>query len=163
LQGGEVNARSTEEPKWIDLALGDHPTQGIYALQGDELKICNNEVGTERPSKFASEANSPNDVLMILKREPSTEARVDGTNAEPRLAATKTAATAGPPRLSVHGLAGNQVRIEVLGMGQNREIVLEPLADGTLRIRGEQGVLETKGLVLMLLDDEKGTKPPTGR
>jgi uncharacterized protein (TIGR03067 family) len=57
-------------PKWIDLTEKDgRPAPGIYALEGDDLTVCYNEAGTERPDKFASEAGTPNDVLLVLRRE----------------------------------------------------------------------------------------------
>lgn len=61
----------TKEPKWIDLAKKiDQNAPGIYALRGDDLLICYDETGTERPSGFSSEPSPPNKVLMKLKRVP---------------------------------------------------------------------------------------------
>jgi uncharacterized protein (TIGR03067 family) len=68
----------TKKPKWINFTGKDGRfATGIYDLRGDELSICYNEAGTERPNKFSSEPKTPdprslrtpNDVLMILRRE----------------------------------------------------------------------------------------------
>jgi uncharacterized protein (TIGR03067 family) len=59
----------TQKPTWIDLTAGDKKMLGIYELKGDNLKICLNEVqGGERPTEFVSKAGSPNDLLIVLKR-----------------------------------------------------------------------------------------------
>jgi uncharacterized protein (TIGR03067 family) len=61
------------KPKWIDLTEGDRTRLAIYHLDGDTLKVCFAE-GTqkERPTAFESKPNSPNDVLIVLRREKST-------------------------------------------------------------------------------------------
>jgi uncharacterized protein (TIGR03067 family) len=58
------------KPKWMDLTEGDRTRLAIYDLEGDTLKVCFAE-GTqkERPTAFESKPNSPNDVLIVLKRE----------------------------------------------------------------------------------------------
>ena len=58
------------KPKWMDLTEGDRTRLAIYELEGDTLKVCFAE-GTqkERPTAFESKPNSPNDVLIVLKRE----------------------------------------------------------------------------------------------
>jgi uncharacterized protein (TIGR03067 family) len=43
----------------------DKTLQGIYAIDGDTLKICFAEPGKDRPTEFSSKGN----VLTILKRE----------------------------------------------------------------------------------------------
>jgi uncharacterized protein (TIGR03067 family) len=63
----------SKTPKWIDLTekRGDkeQTLRGIYELKGDDLKICFNEkAGGERSTKFESVKDSPNDVLIVLKR-----------------------------------------------------------------------------------------------
>jgi RNA polymerase sigma factor (sigma-70 family) len=90
--GDEIQAKGTykldptKDPKWIDLSERDsRHAPGIYVLQGDELTICYNEAGTERPNKFASEPNTPNprstqtpnDVLIMLRREIAVAAGAD--------------------------------------------------------------------------------------
>jgi len=37
-------------------------------LKGDDLKICFNETPPDRPTEFISKLNSPNDILITLKR-----------------------------------------------------------------------------------------------
>ncbi|MCI0705712.1 MAG: sigma-70 family RNA polymerase sigma factor [Planctomycetia bacterium] len=67
---GPFKLDSTKKPKWIDATMSERKTLGIYELDGDNLKICINEdPNGERPTKFVSEGGTPNDVLMILKRE----------------------------------------------------------------------------------------------
>ena len=62
----------TRKPKWIDLApLGkdgkpDKTALGIYALEGDDLKICHPDPGKDRPTAFQSK---PASILFILKRD----------------------------------------------------------------------------------------------
>jgi uncharacterized protein (TIGR03067 family) len=74
--GGEKEAvkyalDATKKPKWIDFTSKNGGKMlGVYELDGDNLKICFNERdGGERSTKFASEKDSPNDVLIILKRD----------------------------------------------------------------------------------------------
>jgi uncharacterized protein (TIGR03067 family) len=61
---------SRKDPKWLDLVMPATEYPGIYELTGDTLKICYNERPRgERPSAFVSLANSPNDVLVVLRRD----------------------------------------------------------------------------------------------
>jgi uncharacterized protein (TIGR03067 family) len=70
----------SKSPKWIDLTdvvkRGTRKVkgsiQGLYDLKGKELKIVLDEDRTgQRPTDFVSEeGQSPNDMLLILKREP---------------------------------------------------------------------------------------------
>lgn len=61
---------TTKNPKWIDFTTKGGKTLGIYELNGDDLKICfNKKDGAERPTRFESKADSPNGVLMVLKRD----------------------------------------------------------------------------------------------
>src|SRR5262245_49893129 len=61
-----------KKPKWIDMApirkdgSPGKTAQGIYELNGDDLKICHPDPGQDRSMKFKSE---PDSVLIILKRE----------------------------------------------------------------------------------------------
>jgi uncharacterized protein (TIGR03067 family) len=62
----------TKKPKWIDLTEGDRTRPAIYDLDGDTLKVCFGEGSQkERPTAFESKPNSPNDVLIVLKRGKS--------------------------------------------------------------------------------------------
>ena len=59
-----------KKPKWIDLTEGERTRPAIYELDGDTLKVCFGEGSQkERPTAFESKPNSPNDVLIVLKRE----------------------------------------------------------------------------------------------
>jgi uncharacterized protein (TIGR03067 family) len=60
----------TKKPKWIDLTERDRTLPAIYELDGDTLRVCFSEGSPkERPTAFESKPNSPNDVLIVLKRE----------------------------------------------------------------------------------------------
>jgi uncharacterized protein (TIGR03067 family) len=56
--------------KGIDLIMEGTVGEGIYALDGDELKILHGEVGDPRPTKFDPKG-SPTSTLLVLKRQPS--------------------------------------------------------------------------------------------
>jgi uncharacterized protein (TIGR03067 family) len=43
---------------------------GIYALEGDSLKICAPDTGQRRPKEFTTRADSDH-ILMVLRREKS--------------------------------------------------------------------------------------------
>lgn len=59
----------SKSPKWIDLTIRKAgPFPGIYELKGDDLIICFNETPPERSTEFVSKPNSPNDILITLKR-----------------------------------------------------------------------------------------------
>jgi uncharacterized protein (TIGR03067 family) len=67
----KISAR--KQPKIIDVtpAAGPHKDkvfQGIYSLDGAELRICVAYPGDDRPKKFEAKADSGY-VLMILKRD----------------------------------------------------------------------------------------------
>jgi uncharacterized protein (TIGR03067 family) len=55
-------------PKEIDVDMDGAKGLGIYALEGDELKILHGEVGDERPKRFDTEDLS-RFTLLILNRE----------------------------------------------------------------------------------------------
>jgi uncharacterized protein (TIGR03067 family) len=62
-----------KKPKTIDVTPRDGPDkdmvlQGIYELDGDELKFCISKPGRDRPTEFVSKENSGL-VLIVLKRE----------------------------------------------------------------------------------------------
>jgi len=59
--------RSDIAPKGIDLTMEGSVGEGIYALEGDDLKILHGEVGDPRPTKFDPKA-WPTSSLLILKR-----------------------------------------------------------------------------------------------
>lgn len=80
-----------------------------------------------------------------------------GTGAGGRRLDPTEAERIGPRRLRMESLSGHQVRIVILGAGRKRGVILEPPGNGTLRVHGEQGVIETSAMVLML-GDRKGGK-----
>jgi uncharacterized protein (TIGR03067 family) len=62
-------------PKLIDLTFtaGENKGQtweGIYTLEGDTFKFCISLIEKQRPSEFATKADS-NAALIVLKREKS--------------------------------------------------------------------------------------------
>jgi uncharacterized protein (TIGR03067 family) len=68
---GTFKLDPSKKPGWIDMTESGGKTMlGIYELKGDTLKMCFNEkAGGERPTQFVSMADSPNDLLFVLKRE----------------------------------------------------------------------------------------------
>ena len=76
-EGDKVSAHtsfqidSTKQPKTIDMTYNDGPhvgkvDYGIYALEGNVLKICMNEQsGGERPKKFASPPGTTFSLLTL--------------------------------------------------------------------------------------------------
>jgi uncharacterized protein (TIGR03067 family) len=68
-KGWSYKLDSTKQPKWIDLTSKENTTTGIYELDGDNLKICfPEEKQLGRSTAFESKPDSPNDVLIVLKR-----------------------------------------------------------------------------------------------
>ena len=58
-----------QKPKTIDLTNEmDQTAPGIYELDGDNLKVCWNQGGSERPKKFESKPDTQVR-LMVFKRE----------------------------------------------------------------------------------------------
>jgi uncharacterized protein (TIGR03067 family) len=58
-----------QDPKAIDIYSGRDTIPGIYALNGDELKLCYERGGKSRPTKFASRAGTRL-VVYVFKRQP---------------------------------------------------------------------------------------------
>lgn len=58
-----------KSPKWIDFTKDGKTVKGIYELKGDFLRIVTDESGTRgRPTDFVSQAGTPNNLHMVLKR-----------------------------------------------------------------------------------------------
>jgi RNA polymerase sigma factor (sigma-70 family) len=49
------------------LTMSDH--QGIYAIEGDVLKICLDKSGRRRPTEFKTEPGNAYQILLILRRD----------------------------------------------------------------------------------------------
>jgi uncharacterized protein (TIGR03067 family) len=58
---------SEKEPAEIDVDVGGEIGRGIYQLTGDDLKILHGEVGTPRPTEFATKAGSGL-TMLVLRR-----------------------------------------------------------------------------------------------
>jgi RNA polymerase sigma factor (sigma-70 family) len=59
------------QPKWIDFMKNGQQTPGIYALEGDRLRICTfaNEGGPDRPRDFATDPEGKL-ILFVCERAP---------------------------------------------------------------------------------------------
>jgi uncharacterized protein (TIGR03067 family) len=67
----------SQKPKTITMTIteGERKGQtalGIYALEGDDLKLCYSLPGEERPTEFATKENGKQ-LLFVLKRDKNTE------------------------------------------------------------------------------------------
>jgi uncharacterized protein (TIGR03067 family) len=59
----------SKQPKWIDTTSKDGDVlQGIYQLEGDDLKICLSKKRGDRPKEFVTKSDRE-DSLLILKRQ----------------------------------------------------------------------------------------------
>jgi uncharacterized protein (TIGR03067 family) len=72
---GDLRLNASKKPRYMDLAhqeglLRDKTWEAIYELDGDDLKICYAEVGSDkpRPEKFAAPKGSGL-LFVTLKRE----------------------------------------------------------------------------------------------
>jgi uncharacterized protein (TIGR03067 family) len=59
LLNGNMRLDPTTEPKAVDVFFTEGPNKGktrrgIYALEGDDLKMCYSEFGMERPKEFTT-------------------------------------------------------------------------------------------------------------
>jgi uncharacterized protein (TIGR03067 family) len=76
-ESGTIKIDPSEKPKTIDFVIKKgkdkgKTQQGIYALEGDNLKCCMSEPGKDRPKALASKKESGH-ILVVLKREKSKE------------------------------------------------------------------------------------------
>ena len=58
----------SKKPNPIEMEFEGKPTLGILVMEGNKMSICLSGAKTERPTKFASEPNSPNRMLIHLRR-----------------------------------------------------------------------------------------------
>jgi uncharacterized protein (TIGR03067 family) len=65
---GTYKLDAKKNPKWIDIMLDKATFLGIYELKGDTLRVCHGKPNDERSTEFASQVDSRNRVLTILKR-----------------------------------------------------------------------------------------------
>ena len=63
--------RPKRKPKEIDLLVGGRMVPGIYELRGDELKLCLNDPGQERPTEFKTAADSQQGLLVLRREKPA--------------------------------------------------------------------------------------------
>ena len=56
-----------KKPKAIDVDMDGNVGEGIYQLDGDNLKLIHGEAGDPRPTEFVSKEGSRL-TLMVLKR-----------------------------------------------------------------------------------------------
>jgi uncharacterized protein (TIGR03067 family) len=56
------------KPNAIEMVFDGKPTLGILDMNETKMSICLSGSKTERPTKFASERNSPNKMLIYLRR-----------------------------------------------------------------------------------------------
>ncbi len=64
----EFTIDATQSPPTIRMVYGGKSTAGIWQLEGDDLRICLGNSVDQIPTEFASQANSPNRMLVVLKR-----------------------------------------------------------------------------------------------
>ncbi|MEZ6094561.1 MAG: protein kinase [Pirellulaceae bacterium] len=69
------NLDASSNPCTIDVIHDGKTSMGIYELKGDTLWLCICEGEGERPTRFESQPNSGNDILLTLKRVTSDEAK----------------------------------------------------------------------------------------
>ena len=69
----------TIAPPTIDMTYEGRPALGIYCLLEDRLTICLSDSTDERPTRFVSEADSPNRMLIHLRRRNQPSETADGS------------------------------------------------------------------------------------
>jgi uncharacterized protein (TIGR03067 family) len=81
---------STREPGTIRMTYGGQPTLGIYRREEDRLWICLSGSSTRVPNEFASQPDSHNRMLIILRRgdigpvgRPLFVVQADGSGLQP--------------------------------------------------------------------------------
>ena len=77
--GGTYQIDPNKTPKAIDYTLDSGPNKGkqltgIYALEGDRLKLCGSDPGKPRPKEFVTKTDSGH-LLFVLAREKAQTAK----------------------------------------------------------------------------------------
>ncbi len=68
---GTFKVDPTQKPAAIDLSVDDKKAEGIYAFEGDNLKVCIGEPGQARPKEFSGAG--ADQMLVVLKRAKSCD------------------------------------------------------------------------------------------
>jgi uncharacterized protein (TIGR03067 family) len=74
---GTYKLDPSKKPKAIDYTLDygpdkGKPHKGIYALEGDTLKICGSDPGKSRPTEFATKTDSGQRLIVLTREKPQT-------------------------------------------------------------------------------------------
>ena len=69
---GTFKLDAAKKPREITITPsdGDKPLQGIYELDGDNLKLALSEPGGDRPKEFASKEGTRNAYFVLKRRSP---------------------------------------------------------------------------------------------
>ncbi len=72
-QTGTYSVDASANPKRFDIVPADGPDKGktrpmVYSLDGNVLRLCGSEIGTERPADFETK-NRHGVILMVLRRD----------------------------------------------------------------------------------------------
>lgn len=134
LEGG-LYLFSSRNPKAFDFATSARTIEGIYSLEGDELRLCY-QFGTDarRPGKLAA-SSGQHQVLLILRRVKGMDIRnfklPDGSKAFPTLV-SPTAPPAPPAQTVPHAPQRQPVSPKRLG----GKIAPEPARVGQIFVVG---------------------------
>jgi uncharacterized protein (TIGR03067 family) len=71
---GTFRIDPAKDPKMIDILPDNGPDRGrvqagVYAFEGNKLKICGAQPGTNRPANFDTK-DKPGQTLLILRKQP---------------------------------------------------------------------------------------------
>ncbi|MFC1597684.1 M56 family metallopeptidase [Planctomycetota bacterium] len=64
----KYRTNAKKRPPTINLIYEGKPALGIYRIEGDDLTICLNRSASDRPTSIASQPDSADQVLFVLKR-----------------------------------------------------------------------------------------------
>lgn len=91
VEQGTYTLDAAREPQRIDATTAgrSETARGIYSLEGDTLRMCFSQLGTRRPTEFATKMGSDL-ILMVLKRDPAKTASPPTPPASPCKPASST-------------------------------------------------------------------------